>query len=151
MKRENILVIFFFILLLVFGFFIFLIKKQNLNTFRLGNIFQGNQPTKSQADQTDINQSSIPTSKPISQGMILEINEPKNNAVYNSPSIKVSGKTSANAEVYVNDIETIADLDGNFSINYNLDEGENLLTVVVGDSVGNYAEKEITVYLQTQE
>ena len=40
---------------------------------------------------------------------------------------------------------------GNFSVNYNLDEGENLLTIVANDQAGNYAEKEMTVFLQTQE
>ena len=83
--------------------------------------------------------------------MILEIIEPKENVTYNNPSIKVSGKTSAYAEVYVNDIQTKADEKGYFSLNYNLDEGENLLTITANDQDGNYAEKEITVFLQTQE
>lgn len=83
--------------------------------------------------------------------MILEIIEPKENVTYNNPSIKVSGKTSAYAEVYVNDIQTKADEKGYFSLNYNLDEGENLLIITANDQDGNYAEKEITVFLQTQE
>jgi len=36
-------------------------------------------------------------------------------------------------------------------LNYNLDEGENLLIITANDQDGNYAEKEITVFLQTQE
>jgi len=83
--------------------------------------------------------------------LILEIIEPKENFTYNNPSIKVSGKTSAYAEVYVNDIQTKADEKGYFSLNYNLDEGENLLTITANNQDGNYAEKEITVILQTQE
>jgi hypothetical protein len=83
--------------------------------------------------------------------LILEIIEPKENVTYNNPSIKVSGKTSAYAEVYVNDIQTKADEKGYFSLNYNLDEGENLLIITANDQDGNYAEKEITVFLQTQE
>jgi len=46
--------------------------------------------------------------------LILEIIEPKENVTYNNPSIKVSGKTSAYAEVYVNDIQTKADEKGYF-------------------------------------
>jgi len=147
MKKGNTLIIVFFILLTVLGFLVFSIKSRRLNNFRLKNIFQNNRQT----NQTNLNQSQIPTTKPIVQGLTLEITEPKENSTYNSSLIKVSGKTSANAEIYINDINTKADASGNFSVNYNLDEGENLLTIVANDSVGNYAEKEITVYLQTQE
>jgi hypothetical protein len=143
-KKGNVLVIVFFILLVVFGFLIFLIKKQR-------NIFQNNQRINQSTNQTNINQSTIPTVEPVSQGLTLEVIEPKENATYNDPSIKVSGKTSAYAEVYVNDIQTKADEKGYFSLNYNLDEGENLLTITANDKNGNYAEKEITVFLQTQE
>ena len=83
--------------------------------------------------------------------MILEIIEPKDNVTYNNPSIKVFGKTKANVEIYVNDIQTKANEKCYFSLNYNLDEGENLLTITANNQDGNYAEKEITVILQTQE
>jgi len=96
-------------------------------------------------------QSTIEIGQPVAEGLTLKITEPKENVTYSGLSIKVSGKTNANAEVYVNDIQTKADSFGNFSVNYNLDEGENLLTIVANDSAGNYAEKEITVFLQTQE
>jgi len=151
MKKGNSLVVVFFILLAVFGFLIFLIKKQNINNSKLGNSFQNNQRVNQSTNQTNINQSAIPTVEPVSQGLILEVIEPKENTTYSSPSIKVSGKTSAYAEVYVNDTQTKADGTGNFSVNYNLDEGENLLTIVANDQAGNYVEKEMTVYLQTKE
>ena len=146
MKKGNTLIIVFFILLTVLGFLVFSIKSRRLNNFRLKNIFQNNRQT----NQTNLNQSQIPTTKPIVQGLTLEITEPKESSTYNSSLIKVSGKTSANTEIYINDIEAKADAFGNFSVNYNLDEGENLLTIVANDQAGNYAEKEITVYLQTQ-
>jgi competence protein ComGC len=143
-KKGNTLVIIFFVLLVIFGSLVFLIKKQR-------NIFQNNQRVNQSTNQTNINQSAIPTVEPVSQGLTLEVIEPKEKATYNDPSIKVSGKTSAYAEVYVNDIQTKADEKGYFSLNYNLDEGENLLTITANDKNGNYAEKEITVFLQTQE
>jgi len=158
MKKGNTLVIVFFILLVILGSLVFSVKKQNQNSFNLKNIpqifrnqkdFQNNQVN--QSDQTNINKSEIPIEEPISQGLTLEIAEPKENSTYNSSLIKVSGKTSANTEIYINDIEAKADYFGNFSVNYNLDEGENLLTIVANDQDGNYAEKEITVYLQTQD
>jgi cytoskeletal protein RodZ len=151
MKKGSSLVVVFFILLAVFGFLVFLIKKQGPNNFRLKNIFQNNQQTNQSTNQTNINQSTIPTAEPVSQGLTLEVIEPKENTTYSSSSIRVSGKTSAYAEVYVNDTQTKADGTGNFSVNYNLDEGENLLTIVANDQAGNYVEKEMTVYLQTKE
>jgi len=151
MKKGNDLVIVFFISLAVFGFLIFLIKKQSVNNLRLRNIFQNNQRVNQANNQININQSAIPTAEPVSQGLTLEVIEPQENTTYSSSSIRVSGKTKAYAEVYVNDIETKADGAGNFFVDYKLDEGENLLTVVANDSLGNYVEKEIIVYLQTSE
>jgi cytoskeletal protein RodZ len=151
MKKGSSLVVVFFILLAVFGFLVFLIKKQNINNSKLRNIFQNNQRVNQSTNQTNINQSTIPTAEPVSQGLTLEVIEPKENTTYSSSSIRVSGKTSAYAEVYVNDAQTKADGTGNFSVNYNLDEGENLLTIVANDQAGNYVEKEMTVYLQTKE
>jgi len=147
MKKGNILLITIFFLL-VFGFLIFFIKKQKVNNFGLKNFFQNNQ----QALKTNKAEGEIlPTIQPVFNGLTLEITEPKENALYKNPSIKIFGKTSPYAEVYINDIETKADEKGNFSAYYNLDEGENLLTIIANDSLGNYVEKEITVYLQTEE
>jgi cytoskeletal protein RodZ len=151
MKKGNTLMIVFFVLLTVFGFLVVLAIKQSSNGLRQKNFFQNNQQSSQSVNQTNVNQPEIPTAKPVEQGLTLEITEPKENATYNSPAIKISGKTKANAEVYINDTQTKADSFGNFSVDYNLDEGENLLTIVANDSAGNYAEKEITVFLQTQE
>jgi len=146
MKRGNILLITIFFLL-VFGFLIFLIKKQSVKNFGLRNILQNTQSTKT----TISNWGKIPTEPPLVEGLTLEIIEPKENALYNTSPIKIIGKTSPYTEVYVNEIELMTNETGNFSVNYNLDEGENLLTIVANDSVGNYTEKEITVFLQTEE
>jgi hypothetical protein len=154
MKKGNTLMIVFFVLLVILGFLVFLIKKQGQNSVKLKNIpqiFKNQNNQTNETDQTNINKPEIPTEEPVSSGLTLEIIEPKANTTYSSSSIKVSGKTNANAEVYINDVQTKADGVGNFSVNYNLDEGENLLTIVANDQAGNYAEKEITVFLQTQE
>jgi len=145
MKDGNVLIVIFLIGLIVFGSLIFLIK-----TPRLNNLRQNSTPQVF-PNKNNIQNKQISTSEPISQGITLEINEPKENTVFNNSLIKVSGKTWPYAEVYVNDKQTQANETGTFSLDYNLDEGENLLTVVANDSAGNYAEKEMTVYLQTQE
>jgi hypothetical protein len=153
-KKGNTLVIIFFVLLVIFGSLVFLIKKQGQNNLKFKNIpqiFKKQNNTTNETGQTNINKPEIPTEEPVALGLTLEITEPKANTTYTNPSIRVSGKTSAYAEVYVNEIRTRADEKGYFSLNYNLDEGENLLTITANDKDGNYAEKEITVFLQTQE
>jgi len=75
----------------------------------------------------------------------LSVSSPGNNTTVSSPTLTVSGKTVAGAEVFVNDAEGIADAAGNFSVLVNLDEGENYILVVVNDAAGNYSEKELTV------
>lgn len=85
------------------------------------------------------------------QEFFLEINSPKDKQTFNQSSITVSGKTTKNSEVFVNDQETKSDDQGNFSLTYNLDEGENILMIIANDDNGNYLEKQLTVYLDTLE
>ena len=77
------------------------------------------------------------------------IENPSDKETVNSQSVKVTGKTSAMAEVFVNEKKTKADQNGNFSIEIILEEGENIINVTANDSAGNFAEKEITVYLES--
>jgi hypothetical protein len=75
----------------------------------------------------------------------LVITSPTNGSTVTSASITVSGKTSPNAEVFVNDEETTANASGNFSVNLTLDEGENPIVVSVNDAEGRVAQKELLV------
>jgi len=81
--------------------------------------------------------------------VFINITSPLDKSVVKSASLLVKGETVANAEVFVNDKETKADKNGNFSLYLTLDEGENTLTVIMNDSLGNYIEKEITVTLES--
>jgi len=87
----------------------------------------------------------------VSQGLSLELTSPADKSVVNTSTITVSGKTGANADIFVNEKETKSDSSGVFSISYELFEGENEIYVAVNDDAGNYAEKSITVYLETTE
>lgn len=78
-------------------------------------------------------------------GITLTVTSPSNNATVTSASLTVRGKTVSNAEVFVNDEETRADSSGNFSVTLTLDEGENFILVAANDSLGNFAERELTV------
>jgi hypothetical protein len=134
-------IIFFILIIVLVGGIIFFTKNKSLvkNQLSNGNIFQS----------TENNQVNLPTEQPVASGINLEILEPKANSIVNNQTIKIIGKTTPLAEVYINDKETKADSLGNFSLNYNLDEGENVLTIIANDENGNYAEKEIVITLQT--
>lgn len=78
-------------------------------------------------------------------GITLSISSPVNNSTVANSSVAVKGKTVANADVFVNDTETKADGNGNFSVTLSLDEGENYILIVANDVNGNYSEKDLTI------
>lgn len=88
----------------------------------------------------------VTTSQPIPNSTLpLQIREPLPGATMSESRLVVKGKTSARADVFLNDQEAKADANGNFSIAVTLDEGDNTLVIVVTDQEGNFAEREITV------
>ncbi|MEK7633941.1 MAG: hypothetical protein AAB437_03805 [Patescibacteria group bacterium] len=89
------------------------------------------------------------TDKP--EKIFLQVDEPKNNIIVNNPIINISGKTIANAFVFINEQELKADSKGNFSITMTLEEGENYILVVASDDFGNSVEKDILVNLETKQ
>lgn len=105
-----------------------------------------NNPTTTQAVQQ-----SSPTISPAKNQITLTVTSPKNGTEVFIPTIKVVGKTVPNADVSVNDDDLKADAQGNFSAAVNLDEGENFISVLAIDDLGNVAEAELTVtYTPTQ-
>lgn len=76
---------------------------------------------------------------------------PSDQSTVTSPYITLRGKTSAGAEVFINDRETTSDAQGNFSVQITLDEGENPIMIVANDVNGNVGETEITIYYETNE
>ena len=88
-------------------------------------------------------------SQPLSPSSItLTIDTPQNGETVNSSKVNIKGKTSANAEVYVNEMDSKADASGNFSVTYTLEEGENYLIVGANDDEGNMTEQELMLYYQ---
>lgn len=81
----------------------------------------------------------------IEEGLYLEVTNPVDGSSVSNPTLGLSGKTEANAEVFINESELTADSAGNFSTTITLDEGENIIVVTASDNEGNYAEKSITV------
>ncbi len=87
----------------------------------------------------------VPFPIPTVSQIPLTIISPVNGSTVKIASVVVKGTTSQNAEVFVNETQTMADAKGNFSASLSLDEGDNIIVVTVNDANGNYSEKDITV------
>lgn len=105
-----------------------------------------------QAIQVTPAPSPTPTLVPVTNRQILlEVSEPADGELVTRKTIKVMGQTVPGAEVFVNDKETKANAKGDFSVSLQMDEGDNYILVMVVDSEGNVAEKELTVAFETFE
>lgn len=100
--------------------------------------------------QADVLESNINMSA-AENGLMVQIISPSDQSAVTSSYITLRGKTVAQAEVFVNDIETVADANGDFSVGLTLDEGDNPIMVVANDQAGNVGETEITVNYETTE
>ena len=81
-------------------------------------------------------------------GISLKITHPQPNAIITNSSLTVKGKTTPNAEVFINDEELKANASGDFAATIILDEGENPIIVAVNDDEGNSAEQQLLVTYQ---
>lgn len=145
MNKQRITIIVITIIIVVGVFFLSKHPKlKNIQT-QSGNIT--NNPTESAVKNnsaTIVSEENTPSNFP------LTITQPLNKSIIINQNISVSGKTTPNAEVAINDVDTKADINGNFSVNLMLDEGENIISVIGNDENGNYKEKEITVTYNPQ-
>ena len=87
----------------------------------------------------------------LEQTFKLQVLSPSDKSTVTSPTITFRGNTVAGAEVFVNDKETTADAQGNFSVQLTLEEGDNPIMVVANDADGNVSEAEITVTYEVSE
>lgn len=134
---KKILLIF-----LIFGFFIFTYLYFLKKSFPLNLSFSSLKP-----QQKIIN---LFSKKDEFKPVFLEIISPSQKAIISYSPVVIKGKTIANAEVFVNEKEIKADENGNFSVEYPLEEGENEIIIVVNDQFGNYQEKIITIQFESQ-
>lgn len=86
----------------------------------------------------------VTSKQPVSSNTLTVI-QPQNGAVVKNAQILVFGKTAPNADVFVNDKDTVADAKGDFSVAFTLEEGENYILVGSTDVKGNFAEQELSV------
>lgn len=75
----------------------------------------------------------------------FSVTSPTSGTTVKSSAIQVIGKTVPNADIFINELDTRADNNGNFSVAYTLEEGENYLVVGANDDAGNYLEADVTV------
>ncbi len=137
--KKGILFLALFLLILT-GVYLF--EKSRQLSINLSSLNQKNTPVVLENEEKS-------TVEEVNQGLTLEIDQPKDKTKVNSSNIIVSGRTSPGADVFINDKELKANHQGKFSTNINLDEGENIITIVASDSQGNYAEKELVITLET--
>jgi hypothetical protein len=78
----------------------------------------------------------------------LELHSPENNTTQSgkkNQSVTVSGTTDPDASVRVNDRVAIISSAGDFSLSFNLNEGDNTFTITATDQAGNKTEETRTV------
>ena len=138
--NQKYIFVFLLILVIVMGTMLFRSFKKVTKPEQISN----NQINKISNEKNDDTQN-INTES----GITLTIESPQDKETVNSQNIMVTGKTSAMADVFVNEKETKADQDENFAWALILDEGDNIINVTANDSTGNFAEKEIIVYLES--
>lgn len=77
----------------------------------------------------------------------LSVDNPKDGQTFSKDenNVNVSGKTDSGAKITVNDYWAVVDVNGNFSYNLRLKDGENPITIKAVDQAGNTTETKITV------
>lgn len=119
------------------------------------NLVKRNNQAQKTDNQQPITNLSSPSSFPQEEmgetSINLKISSPQEEENFNTSRITVSGNTSPNAEVFINDKELKADKNGLFKTSLDLEEGENYLFISANDEWGNFAEAERTVYYNIEE
>ena len=126
------------VVLVVAGYF-------GTKSFQKGNLTVSKPGLEQESDNSGTTQETTQT-----ENIVLTITSPENGATVSDLTIIIEGKTTSYAEITIGDKDVKADSNGEFSASLGLDEGENTITVVANDSDGNYAEKEITIILNTE-
>lgn len=99
-------------------------------------------PTSAETDET---RKALGESRP-QAGFFLEVFSPEGGAVVKEPWVMVSGRTTPDGEVFVNDKQVYPDKNGSFSIKVDLEEGENPILIVAGNEVGDREIERLVYY-----
>ncbi len=91
------------------------------------------------------NQAAVAPAGNIQARPLLAITTPLDNATVNGVIVTVQGKTEPGAVVSINDQITTADEQGDFSCDFSLDKGMNVINVTVSNDSGQQASQTIVV------
>jgi len=75
----------------------------------------------------------------------LIISSPVSGVTIDAATVAIIGSTEPNASIVINDAEVTANKDGSFKTSITLDEGENYISIVAYNELGNVAEREIII------
>ncbi len=133
------------VLLVITGVFLF--RKGMVNT--LPSTTPNSQQTPENTNGT--NGANVIPSEAITNvnQIALVVTSPQDRSTVTTPTITVAGKTTPNADVFINDKQLVADSQGNFSTSLTMDQGDNEIAIIANDQNGNSSEKDLTVTLQT--
>jgi hypothetical protein len=88
---------------------------------------------------------STPTPFPTIAQIPLTVTAPSSGSTVTTPIVTLKGKSSPKADVFINDKDTVADSQGNFSVTLTLEEGSNEIIISANNADGSYSEQVITV------
>jgi len=148
-KKGNILVII-LLLVLIIGIVGYDYSKGLLSH---SLVKYGTTPSRATGSNSATNPAASATNQEIgdvtSRNLPLTVISPANGATLSSTLLTLTGKTVPNADVFVNDQTTKADVNGNFSVKLTLDEGQNEIVVNANDANGNVVEVDLLVNVKT--
>ena len=75
----------------------------------------------------------------------LTVDTPHDGDTYHQSTIQVYGKTDPDDKVTVNGFWAIVDVNGQYSYNLNLSQGDNQIKIISQDSAGNQSERDLKV------
>ncbi len=143
---KYLAIVVFVVLLVLAGVFLF--RKGMVNT--LPSVSPNSQQTPPSNTNGTNNVKVIPSEAITSVNQItLDVTSPQDRSTVTTPTITVAGKTTPNADVFINDKQLVADSQGNFSTTLTLDQGDNEIAIIANDQNGNSSERDLTVTLQT--
>jgi hypothetical protein len=102
--------------------------------------FVGEQKNINKRTKTDIYAVYLITEKPK-----IEISEPRDNSLTQRSEIKISGKTTPNVDLRINNLPVVVGKNGDFSYDIKLNEGKNEILIIAEDLAGNKEEKKLTI------
>ena len=86
-----------------------------------------------------------PMPEPQPRDLLLQVSLPEDNSVVNQSRVSVTGRTSPDATVSINEILPVIGPSGEFEASITLEEGPNLIEIIASDLAGDVRSRVMTV------